>query len=471
MAFSCGFFNSLNGDKKYNTRQISQIFDGIIRDGVYASVGNKLTVKQGTGMQVIVDTGRAWFNHTWSLNDSELPVTVEAADLVLNRIDAVVLEVDESLEVRDNQIKMVKGTAASEPQKPTMTNSEFVHQYPLAYISVKKGVTSITTSDIEINVGKDDCPYVTSVLEAASIEELYAQWESQFSGWEEGQKTQFEAWFAEIKGQLGEDAAGNLQLQIDAMENRIENEGAQIYTHSRSGTVHEFTGSGPNGRAKMTADVQTGDTFTVNGTPVTAYVGTDDATGSMAGSAWTGKWITFVYDSESSILNFKGGGGKVTVSGLSAGVVKKGTTVTVKQGAKVVSSVEGTLIYAGACVAPTIMAHCSLGQHASDNGFLSFFPLGFISDGSFRISGNQLICDVAGTYNIQCSVQKKNSWTFAYGVDLRLNGSNIDTDPIASSFQRTLNKGDYFQFYYHVSTDENGTNAAAVACLKIDRVG
>ena len=209
--------------------------------------------------------------------------------------------------------------------------------------------------------------------------------------------------------------------------------------------------------------------FMVNGAPVTAYMGTDDAAGSMAGSPWNGKWVSFIV--EGSTLNFKGGGGKVTVTGLTADAVKKGTTVTVKQGAKVVASVSGTMTYGGACVAPTIMAHCALGQYASDNGFLSFFPLGFISDGSFRISGNQLICDVAGAYNIQCSVQKKNSWTFAYGVDLRLNGSNIDTDPIASSFQRTLNKGDYFQFYYHVSTDENGTNAAAVACLKIDRVG
>ena len=36
------------------------------------------------------------------------------------------------------------------------------------------------------------------------------------------------------------------------------------------------------------------------------------------------------------------GGGKVTVEGLSADAVKKGTTVTVKQGAKVVTSVTGT---------------------------------------------------------------------------------------------------------------------------------
>ena len=35
-------------------------------------------------------------------------------------------------------------------------------------------------------------------------------------------------------------------------------------------------------------------------------------------------------------------GGKVTVTGLTAGTVKKGTTVTVKQGAKAVMSVAGT---------------------------------------------------------------------------------------------------------------------------------
>ena len=82
-------------------------------------------------------------------------------------------------------------------------------------------------------------------------------------------------------------------------------DGVKVYTHTKSGTVHNFAGSGPNGRAKMTADVQAGDTFTVNGAPVTAYMGTDDAAGSMAGSAWNGKWVSFIV--EGGTLNFKGG--------------------------------------------------------------------------------------------------------------------------------------------------------------------
>ena len=81
----------------------------------------------------------------------------------------------------------------------------------------------------------------------------------------------------------------------------------QTYTHTRSGMVHNFAGSGANGRALMTADVQAGDTFAVNGEPVTAYMGTESAAGAMAGSQWTGRWVSFVFDGET--LNFKGGGG------------------------------------------------------------------------------------------------------------------------------------------------------------------
>lgn len=345
MAFTCGFFDSLSGDRKYNAKQISEIFDGVIRDGVYASIGTRFLVEPGTGMQITINTGRAWFNHTWTLNDAKFPLTIELADLILDRIDAVVLEVNPSLEIRNNQFKVVKGTPSSNPQKPKMTNTEFIHQYALAYVRVKKNVTSITTSDIEINVGKTDCPFVTSILEAADISSLYSQWESQFRDWENEQKTGFEewlvakkngfdTWFDEMKGQLSEDAAGNLQLQMDE-------KGIQIYTHSKEGTVHKFVGNGPNGRALMTDNVAVGDTFQVNGSPVTAYMGADNAVDVMAGNAYIGKWVTFVF--ENSVLNFKGGGGgKVTVSGLSAAAIKTGVTVTVKQGAKAIQTVTGT---------------------------------------------------------------------------------------------------------------------------------
>ena len=64
MAFTYGFFNSLNGDRKYTAEQLSSIFDGLITDGVFDSIGDILATVPGSGMQVIVKSGKAWFNRT-----------------------------------------------------------------------------------------------------------------------------------------------------------------------------------------------------------------------------------------------------------------------------------------------------------------------------------------------------------------------------------------------------------------------
>lgn len=203
MAITFGFYNSMNGDRKYDAVQISSIFDGVIRDGVFQSIGEYLSTKPGTGMQVIVSPGKAWFNHTWTINDAALPLDIEQADVTLKRYDAIILEVDSTKTVRENTIKVVKGTPASDPKKPQLTSTDDVHQYALAYILVNPGVTEIKSQDIEVNVGKDDCPFVTSILESVSIEALLEKWEGEFR-----------AWFDELQDQMSGDVATNLQNQI-----------------------------------------------------------------------------------------------------------------------------------------------------------------------------------------------------------------------------------------------------------------
>ena len=85
-------------------------------------------------------------------------------------------------------------------------------------------------------------------------------------------------------------------------------EGAvQIYTHTKAGTVHRLTGSGPNGRVKLTANVAAGDTVQVNGKTVPAYVGGETFADALAGEALRGRWLSFVWDGTQ--VNFKAGGG------------------------------------------------------------------------------------------------------------------------------------------------------------------
>lgn len=181
MALTSGFFNSKNHDRLYDATQISTLFEGLINDGVYQGVGNIFKVSASNGMNVTVDTGRAWFNNTWTRNDALIVLTVPTAEQVLKRIDAVVIEVNTLETVRNNTIKIVKGTPASSPAKPSLTKNDDVHQYPLAYITVDPNVTKITQQKIQNAVGTSACPFVTGIIDTLDIDDLIAQWSSEFN--------------------------------------------------------------------------------------------------------------------------------------------------------------------------------------------------------------------------------------------------------------------------------------------------
>lgn len=183
MSVTGGFFNSINGDRRYNAEEMSAIFDGVINDGVLANIGSVFFVSEDTGFRINVGTGRAWFNSKWIYNDSILALTVPAPEVLLNRIDAVVIEVDNSETIRSCSIKIIKGTPSSDPVPPVMASSDVVHQYPLAHILVEPGVASITQGKITNKVGTSDCPYVTGILEVHNIDNIVAQWGAQWIEW------------------------------------------------------------------------------------------------------------------------------------------------------------------------------------------------------------------------------------------------------------------------------------------------
>lgn len=178
MSVTFGFYNSVNHDRKYDSEQIARIFDGVITDGVYHSVGEAFSVTAGTGMAVNVASGRAWLNHTWTYNDSTIVVPVTTAHQVYSRIDAVVIRVDKTN--RTNSILMKDGASASSPVRPTMENSATVKEVPLAYVTVAPSSTSIESKNIAYVVGTSECPFVAGVQNGVNIDALVKNWENQF---------------------------------------------------------------------------------------------------------------------------------------------------------------------------------------------------------------------------------------------------------------------------------------------------
>ena len=202
MALTSGFFNSKNHDRVYTARQMSQIFDGLISDGVYANVLHQFQTVHVSGMTVAVRGGRAWFNHVWIYNDSDYQITIDPADVVSARIDGIFLKIDNSELVRAASIYYAKGTPAISPVRPAPTPTADITYIPLSYITVPAGATSI--DNIAIMVGTDACPYVTGIITEVPID----QWLEMF-------QNQFNEWFENLHYILDGDVAGHLQNEID----------------------------------------------------------------------------------------------------------------------------------------------------------------------------------------------------------------------------------------------------------------
>lgn len=295
MSVTSGFFNSLNHDRRYNAQQMSAIFDGIINDGVFANIGVAFAISVDTGVTINIGEGRAWFNSAWIHNDALLPRTLEGSEVVLDRIDAVVIEVDHNESVRMGDIKIVKGTPSSSPQRPTMANETKKHQHPLAYVYRKAGSTEITQADITNMVGTSECPYITGILQVQNIDNIVAQWNAQWNQWYAEKvaqtdvdaselmaemKSEFDIWFADVQALLEDDVATALATQVAELQGKFDDlarEGA-VYDTIEDSNVEVILGSdGTPLEGRVVLSVGTGSGHSSSRLPLTAV---------LPGSGW-----------------------------------------------------------------------------------------------------------------------------------------------------------------------------------------
>lgn len=301
MALRSGFYNSMNNDRKYFASDFSMLFDGIIQDGVFAHVLEKMVVKLTTGMDIAVQPGLAWFNETWTYLDAPYPISLEESDILYDRYDVIALEVHNDNIERTNYIKIIKGTPASEPEKPTLVKEGY-YQYPLAYIRVPANSEALEAQNLENVVGTDECPFVVGIQDPISISYLYSQWEAEF-----------DKWFADLQTNLEGDVAANLQNQITQ---HVTNKNMHIptLTYSKSGTTHALLGlSGGTGLVSAiflsTEPFNTGDTFTIDGVPYNIKMSTGETPSDKMFVA--GSVNSVVVDTVGKTINFKAGGGYV----------------------------------------------------------------------------------------------------------------------------------------------------------------
>lgn len=218
MAVISGFFNaseeSGKRDRVYSADDFGAIFDGIISDGVFEKYGEtpfkvEASDNASTGhLEVIVKPGRAWFDKTWTLNDSDETVELNSRDAQLNRIDGIYIKVDK--DARQNSIYVSTGDEAISPslKKPTDIPSHVTH-YLIATVYVSANVnvdTQIEEKDITNLIGQDGgAPYVESNVTDPDITTttILNNLENEFDSYQSKYGDEFTAWMNSIKDQLG----------------------------------------------------------------------------------------------------------------------------------------------------------------------------------------------------------------------------------------------------------------------------
>ena len=252
-------FDSLsaeNRDRAANSQIFADYLKSFFSDGIFPVLDqfpnmHQLAVHASNpaGMSVVVDTGMGLISGRQYAQDAERTLQIPAADISLPRKDRIVLRMDLNTQYRNNELYVVAGTAASSPQPPALTRNNVVYELALATISVAANATSITAADItDERANTDVCGYVTNVLGQVDTSVINAQFQAFFeqtqedtADWEDAQQAAFTSWFNTIKGQLGEDAAGNLQNQIGTLSGLTTSEKSNLV-----GAINEVNAKEPD---------------------------------------------------------------------------------------------------------------------------------------------------------------------------------------------------------------------------------
>lgn len=125
--------------------------------GVFGADGNLSTAVVQNSLSVEVSDGVGWISNSngdgivfW--NDAEqdenqkLTLTHDLADGVLDRIDRIVVSWETTNYVALPTIEILKGTPASTPVPPSLTNNNVLRQISLAKVSIPAGTVSLSPS-------------------------------------------------------------------------------------------------------------------------------------------------------------------------------------------------------------------------------------------------------------------------------------------------------------------------------------
>lgn len=210
-------------DREYVAEDFARYFRTFISSGIFMKENTNLQVLANNNMTVTLCPGKMMIDGYRYDAEGELIIPISPADGLLDRIDRIAITWDK--EDRSIHYTIREGDFSYEPTAPECRrNAEYI-DYVVADIYVAANSVSVTQSaitDQRLNSGVCGLavPFanVDTKLIFNQLQAFYQETVADTAMWEKEEKNKFEEWFALVKGQLSEDAAGNLQNQLNDLK-------------------------------------------------------------------------------------------------------------------------------------------------------------------------------------------------------------------------------------------------------------
>lgn len=199
-----GFENAVLGsdnkpDRVYNATDLNEYLKGLVSDyGIYETQGSACQVVTSSGLKLVIKSGRGKINNHWFRIDSDTEITLDTADVILNRIDSIVIR--RTTADRNIVISVKKGTLSADPIAPTITRNDDIQEICLAQVYVGANATTITTANItDIRSSNNLCGWITGLINQMDTTTLFNQYQSAQSDFINNKTSEFNTWFNGVK--------------------------------------------------------------------------------------------------------------------------------------------------------------------------------------------------------------------------------------------------------------------------------
>ena len=209
-------------DRAISSAPYRKLIKSLFSDGVLPNPSTNLQVSAGTGMKVNLYAGFAICNGCQKLQESNTTLDIATASAVNDRIDTVILRLNDNDDVRECEFYVLTGTPAVAPVRPALTQTDSIWEIGLADVLVKANSTQISNANItDTRYETARCGIISSISEFDTTT-LYQQVQADLQEFRDINQAEFIAWVDSLENKLSGDVAGNLQLQIDELNDFVD---------------------------------------------------------------------------------------------------------------------------------------------------------------------------------------------------------------------------------------------------------